>query len=96
VEDKDNKLTRLHAAVNEGMAQIGFPMEKRKFTPHLTIGRVRRRVSRDDRALIGSEVDQSAVGVLGTVEVSEIVFFRSILKHTGAEHYPLAKFQLEI
>ena len=94
VADKDHKLADLHKAVNEGMTLIGFPAEKRKFTPHLTIGRVNRRTSRDDRAFIGSEVDRTSVGLLGTVEVSNIVFYRSILKHTGAEHFPLAKFPL--
>ena len=77
------------------MTQIGFPAEKRKFAPHLTIGRVNRRTSRDDRAFIGSEVDRTPVGLLGTVEVSDMVFYRSILKHTGAEHIPLAKFPLK-
>ena len=94
VVDIDHKLADLHKAVNEGMAQIGFTIEKRKFTPHLTIGRVNRRTTRDDRAFIGSEVGRTSVGLLGTVEVSDIVFYRSILKHTGAEHIPLATFPL--
>ena len=94
VADRDHKLANLHKAVNEGMAQIGFPTEKRKFTPHLTIGRVNRRTSRDDRVFIGSEVERIDVGVLGTVEVSALVFYRSILKHSGAEHIPITKFLL--
>lgn len=94
VSDRGHKLTDLYTAVNGGMAQIGFPSEKRKFTPHLTIGRVNRRTSRNDRARIGNEVARTEVGSLGTVEVSEVIFYRSILKHTGAEHIPLAIFTL--
>jgi 2'-5' RNA ligase len=95
VNDRDQKLANLHKAVNDGMAQLGFPPENRKFSPHLTIGRVNRRASRDDRAIIGNEVVRASVGLLGTVDVSEIVFFRSILKHTGAEHIPLKRFRLQ-
>lgn len=94
VADRDRKLADLHKMVNEGMAQIGYPLEKRRFTPHLTIGRINRKISRDDRAFIGSEVDRTTVGLLGIVEVTNIVLYRSILKHTGAEHIPLAKFPL--
>jgi 2'-5' RNA ligase len=94
VSDRDQKLAGLHRKVNESMAKIGFPAETRRFTPHLTIGRVNRRTSRDDRMVIGSEVERASVGFLGNVEVSNIVFYRSILKSSGAEHIPLAKFQL--
>jgi len=94
VGDRDHKLADLHRAINGGMARIGFSPETRKLTPHLTIGRVNRRTSRDDRTAIGGEVARASVGLLGTVEVSEVVFYRSILKHTGAEHTPLARFPL--
>jgi 2'-5' RNA ligase len=95
VGNSKGKLNDLHKAVNEGMARIGLPVEKRAFTPHLTIGRVNRRVSREDRAIIGLEVTKLSVGSLGTVEVSEVVLYRSTLKHSGAEHIVLAKFPLE-
>ena len=94
VRDQTRKLSDLHTAVNAEMDHIGFPAERRKFTPHLTIGRVNRRTSRDDRTAIGKEVIRTPEGLLGTVEVSEVVFYRSVLKHTGAEHTPLAKFPL--
>jgi 2'-5' RNA ligase len=93
---KDNKaLEDLHRAVNTGMEGIGFPAEKRKFTPHLTLGRINRRTSREDRAAIGDVISRDSVGLLGTVQVTELVLFQSILKPTGAEHYPLAKFALQ-
>ena len=92
VGDSDHKLANLHKAVNEGMARVDFTPETRKFTPHLTIGRVNRRTSREDRATIGVEVTRASVELLGTVEVTEMVFYRSILKNTGAEHTPLTRF----
>ena len=92
VRDTEHKLADLVSAINAGMALSGFPPESRKFTPHLTIGRVNRRTSREDSAAIGLEVGRAAVGLLGTVAVTEMVFYRSILKNTGAEHTPLARF----
>jgi 2'-5' RNA ligase len=94
VKDDEHKLAGLYRAVCKSMAQISFPAESRRFTPHLTIGRVNRRTSRDDRTQIGDEVSRTSVGVLGIIEVSEIVFYRSILKPTGAEHFILEKFPL--
>jgi 2'-5' RNA ligase len=92
VQDINHKLVELHKAVNQGMAQAGFPVEKRKYTPHLTIGRINRKTPRDNRILIGSEVGRANVGILGTVDATEIILYRSILKHTGAEHIPLKEF----
>ena len=40
-----DRILRLHAAVDTGLAPLGFPRETRPFSPHLTLGRVR-----DDRA----------------------------------------------
>ena len=94
VKESEHKLADLVKAVNAGMAQSGFPPEQRKFTPHLTIGRVNRRTSREDSAAIGAEVARAAVGLLGTVAVTEMVLYRSILKNTGAEHTPLARYPL--
>lgn len=36
-----SRLVQLQREVEQGMAEIGFPEEKRSFSPHLTIGRVR-------------------------------------------------------
>src|SRR5437660_12146600 len=37
-------LQRLQAAVEDGLAGLGFPKEARAFTPHLTLARIRDRV----------------------------------------------------
>ncbi|MDF1513165.1 MAG: RNA 2',3'-cyclic phosphodiesterase [Anaerolineae bacterium] len=95
IQDSEMQLTALHALVNQGMSDCGFSAETRKFTPHLTIGRVNRRTPLSDRMLIGSEVMQYHVGILGSVEVTEVVFYKSILKPTGAEHIPRIRFPLK-
>ena len=42
----------------------------------------------------GKAVQQAEVGYLGQVPVERMIFFRSVLKSSGAEYTPLAKFEL--
>ena len=41
VQSPDDRLIRLQERVEQAMALVGFPPEKRGFRPHLTIGRVK-------------------------------------------------------
>ena len=43
IEDRADALKRLNDSIEDVMATIGFSREERKFTPHLTIGRVKGR-----------------------------------------------------
>jgi 2'-5' RNA ligase len=94
VEESTGQLRLLHRAVNEAMESVGFQPEKRRFSPHLTIGRIRRRASRDEARAVGAAIQQADVGYLGRVPVERMIFFRSVLKSSGAEYTPLAEFEL--
>jgi 2'-5' RNA ligase len=94
VEDASGRLALLHDALNEAMEAIGFAPDTRPFSPHLTLGRVRRRTARRDVRRVGEAVVQAEVGHLGDVPAEELIFFRSVLKPTGAEYTPLARFPL--
>ena len=48
VDEPTGQLALLHSAVNEAMESVGFQPENRRFSPHLTVGRIRRRASRDE------------------------------------------------
>ncbi len=43
--DAPDALERLAGAVGQGLAPLGYPPESRRFHPHVTLGRVRRRPS---------------------------------------------------
>jgi 2'-5' RNA ligase len=92
--DPGGRLVLLHRAVNEAMETIGFKPETRAFSPHLTLGRVKPHATREDVQAIGQAVGKTEVGVLGQFRAAEIIFFRSILKPTGAEYTPLKTFPL--
>ena len=40
-QDKSNPLFKVNAWIEDQMAMLGFDKEKRRFSPHLTLGRVR-------------------------------------------------------
>ncbi len=94
VQEPTGKLALLHQVVNEALSRVGFQPEERKFSPHLTLGRVRRKASREEAAAVGQAVAATTVGRLSTMPATEIIFFRSQLKPAGAEYTPLAKFAL--
>jgi len=95
VQEPTGRLAALQDAIEEVVAPFGYPPEGRGFTPHLTLGRVRRKVDRSDVARIGEAVVAAEVGDLGEVRVEQFVLFRSILRPTGAEYIPLGEFRLD-
>jgi 2'-5' RNA ligase len=73
------------------LEKIGFEPEGRPFQPHLTLGRVRTSRGKDD--LIG-KMEKHREEEFGSVEVEEVVFFKSELKPTGPIYTPLKKLRL--
>lgn len=94
LEEPTGHLALLHSAVNEAMANVGFQPEDRRFSPHLTLGRIRQRASREDAQAVGEAIRRAEVGHLGDALVEELIFFRSVLKSSGAEYTPLARYKI--
>jgi 2'-5' RNA ligase len=92
VEDHSGMLKQLQARVEAGMAEVGFPQERRGYTPHLTVGRLR---SGKGSKIVAQALDAIRASDLGSMEVREIILFRSHLKPTGAEYTKLGSFPLE-
>jgi 2'-5' RNA ligase len=92
VEEPSGRLTQLQSRVEAGMAELGFTQEKRRYTPHLTVGRVR---SGKGRKTVVQALDAIRASDLGKMEVREVILFRSHLKPTGAEYTKLGSFPLE-
>lgn len=92
IQTAGGELTALQQAVEAAMKPLGFPPEGREFTPHLTLGRVRDRISPADMARIGALVSSTDIGTLGEVQARGFALIQSILKPSGAEYIPLAEF----
>ncbi|PKB79492.1 MAG: 2'-5' RNA ligase [SAR202 cluster bacterium Io17-Chloro-G9] len=82
-------LADLQEEVERAMLGLGFPRERRRFSPHLTIGRVRYGVSAGVRQQIG---DAMVAGSLGTAEpwvVDSMHLVHSSLTPQGAVYNSL-------
>jgi 2'-5' RNA ligase len=94
VQEPTGRLAAVQDAVEEVMAPLGYKPEGRGFNPHLTLGRIGRRASRDDATRVGEVVTSTDVGQLAEVAADSFDLIRSVLKPTGAEYSTLAEFPL--
>lgn len=93
--DSDSEpLIALQESVDEALSQLGFPREQRRFSPHLTLARVRPETARDLAAAIEDAV--AAVTPTRTeVAVDEVSLMQSTLGPGGAVYNRLASVALE-
>lgn len=84
-EDGGN-LLRLQKGVEEELKKTGFPSEDRRFTPHITLGRIRSNKNTDKLLRL---IEEEKVEELGGFDVSEVHLIKSELKPAGAEYTEL-------
>jgi 2'-5' RNA ligase len=82
IEDSE-ELKRLYYDIENAMLSVGFEKEKRKFSPHLTIGRVK------DKSGIAPALKEFAAfkdKKFGSMNISEFLLMQSVLRPSGAEY----------
>jgi 2'-5' RNA ligase len=94
MQEPTGRLSALQDGIEEVMAPFGYPPEGRGFTPHLTLGRVRRRTPRSEVTQVGEVVTSTTVESLAEVPADHFALIRSVLKPTGAEYTTLEEFPL--
>ncbi len=94
VQEPTGRLAALQDAIEEAMVPFGYRPEGRGFTPHLTLGRIHRRASRQDAARVGEVITATEIGTLAQVPAIHFDLIKSVLKPTGAEYTTLATFPL--
>jgi 2'-5' RNA ligase len=77
-------LEALQHGIEAAAATLGYPPEKRPFSPHLTIGRVKQKVGSSDMQKIRAALEKTQIGSLGSAMVTAVQLFKSDLKSTGA------------
>ncbi|MHB8898016.1 MAG: RNA 2',3'-cyclic phosphodiesterase [Thermoguttaceae bacterium] len=82
------QLEHLQKQIEKGLKRLGYPPENRRFSPHLTLGRVKQPGPQLDELaeLIRSLSERSA----GTTEVDEVTVFSSELTREGPIYQPMA------
>jgi len=81
-------LRALVADTEAALADLGFETERRPYSPHITLGRVKRGRPRELVERLES------LGRLGDFRATEVVLFESHLRPSGAQHLPLERFSL--
>lgn len=89
--DKDPELIHLQNKIETAMVRLGLPPEPRKFTPHVTLARL--------KAAPAPRVAEFIAGHspfrLGPEPAGNFILFRSFLGRTGAEYEAAAEYPLE-
>jgi 2'-5' RNA ligase len=83
------KLILLAENIDEEMHELGFPLEKRAFSPHLTLARFEPPAM---PAQLGTAAKQNARRSFGSLATNEFHLIESKLKRTGAEYTTIQSF----
>jgi 2'-5' RNA ligase len=89
--DVPEPLVNIYKKLEEELASLGFEREKRRFAPHLTIGRLRSPRN-------GAELAQKLIDIGFESEkfvARQIIVMRSQLKPTGSIYTPISIIPLE-
>lgn len=85
-------LVKIAKALNSGLKHLGFKSDKKGFTPHLTIARVRSPRNKNElRRAIDSHINNS----FGEVQVDKIVLKKSVLSPQGPTYTDVCQVTLE-
>jgi len=94
VEGEIEPLRTLHNNIDCVLAPLGFPPEKRAFSPHLTLGRVREEASPGEKRRLGENVAALKIETKSSFKVESLSLMRSKLTREGALYSCLASFVL--
>jgi 2'-5' RNA ligase len=86
------ELAALARSLDEATARLGFPREERPFSPHLTLARVGRDLSREGAAQLAQILTGPvalAAAELGTSPAAAVTLFQSDLGPAGPRYTPL-------
>ncbi len=76
-------LDKLRYNIEAAAARLGYPVDDKSFSAHLTIGRVREQISSAEAQALRDALENIKVGILGTFAAKFVHLFRSDLKPGG-------------
>jgi 2'-5' RNA ligase len=69
--------------VQSTAAKLGFALEERPLSPHLTIGRVGQHATATDLQHVCAVLEATSIGIIGTIRVEALQVFKSELRPGG-------------
>jgi RNA 2',3'-cyclic 3'-phosphodiesterase len=88
---RSEQLMQLHSVVTDCVSVFGFDVANEKFSPHLTLGRVKHIASTDK---LISLINQSKGLQFQQAVIDKVTFYQSILRPQGPIYKPLSEFKL--
>jgi 2'-5' RNA ligase len=95
VSGEVDKLAQLQERLESNLAGLDFAPEKRRFTPHLTLARLRDRASLDERQRFGQLIAGTKFEPAYSFQVEAISLMRSQLTREGAIYSRLSLVKLK-
>ncbi len=89
------ELTALQRAIEAETHKLGYPVEERPFSPHLTLGRISQNARPEEVTQVARALGEVNIGEIGRVHVSQLHLFRSDLRPSGAVYASLYSFPLK-
>jgi 2'-5' RNA ligase len=89
-----DELQHLQERLEAETERLGYPPEKREFSPHLTVARVKRGAARREQAAISQQVQAQKLGFLAAAVIDEVSLIKSELKASGAVYTTLSSAKL--
>lgn len=86
------RLTDIYKKVLEGLNELRIETDKRQFNPHLTLGRIR---YLNNKKKLADLVDKHRQDHFQDVQVSEIIYYQSILSEAGPRYIPVTGVKLQ-
>jgi len=91
VQDEQHRLQKLAADIDKAVAGLGWKPEKKPFTGHLTLARVKRQASNPQRRALGQQVaGLRGYARVGVLPVQRVCIMRSQLRAGGAVYTEVA------
>ncbi|MBI4298437.1 MAG: RNA 2',3'-cyclic phosphodiesterase [Chloroflexi bacterium] len=91
-----DSLRDLQQRLEEVMHRLGFPRERREFSPHLTLARLKEGVSQHDRCKVGEHLSAIHIPMSSAMTVQEISLMRSTLLSSGPVYHRLVVVPLSL
>lgn len=77
-------LSSLRLGIERAAQDLGYPAEEQDFSPHLTIGRVRRGAIAAELREVRAALEASQIGQIGAAHIDAVHLFRSELRPGGS------------
>ena len=87
VQGEIETLAALQSAIDGALGELGLRQEQRAFSPHLTLGRVRRDVADRQLQRIGQVTEGVKLSVAPSWTADSVNLMRTELDPTGSRHY---------